>query len=268
MDFTWEIIFFLLILSFLAGSIATIAGVGGGVLWVPMMTILLAMPINVAVDTSTLIILITSLVGFLTYLKDKRLEIKQVLIFSSFSILGGISCSILLIFLIIENTILKIIFAIVIMISGLNMMNKANKTRKSQKRGEDAENKEFKLDHQISKEHLKKGIPLFFFAGFLSYLLGVGGGIINTPVLNLIFGYPIHFATATSTGIIFFTQIFNTILKISLGRVIDYGLGLIIAIGAVVGSVFGAKISNKIPRLYLQIFVAIVLIVLAINMFF
>jgi uncharacterized membrane protein YfcA len=79
--------------------------------------------------------------------------------------------------------------------------------------------------------------------------------------------YPIHNATAISTGIIFITAIYNTLAKAFLGQ-INYLLGIIIGIGAILGSIFGAKISSKMPRSYLQFFVAIVLIALSIRMFF
>ncbi|MFX1235060.1 MAG: sulfite exporter TauE/SafE family protein, partial [Promethearchaeota archaeon] len=93
------------------------------------------------------------------------------------------------------------------------------------------------------------------------------GGIINTPALNIILKYPIHNATAISTSIIFFTAIYNTIINFLMGQ-IDLILGLIIAIGAILGSIFGAKISKKMPKVYLQFFVAIILIGLAIRMYF
>jgi uncharacterized membrane protein YfcA len=97
--------------------------------------------------------------------------------------------------------------------------------------------------------------------------LGIGGGVINTPALNIILDFPIHNSTAISTSIIFFTAIYNTIIK-SLNGQIDYLIGSLIAIGAILGSIFGARISKKIPKNYLQFFVALVLIGLGIRMFF
>ena len=86
-------------------------------------------------------------------------------------------------------------------------------------------------------------------------------------VVNIVLKYPIHNATAISTSIIFFTAIYNTIIKILFGE-INYLIGILIAIGAILGSIFGAKVSKKMPKIALQFFVATILMGLAIRMYF
>ncbi|MFW9826079.1 MAG: sulfite exporter TauE/SafE family protein [Candidatus Thorarchaeota archaeon] len=259
-------IIILLLAGFLFGTISSIVGIGGGVFFVSFMVLVFLFPITLAVDTSVFIILISSGAGFVIYFKDERLHIKQVLVFSLFSIFGSISSTLIFSFVELDSYILKIIFAITILIAGLNMIRKAIVSRKLTITQLDHINN-FKLSEHDYKVNLKKAIPLFFLAGFCANLLGIGGGIINTPVLNMLLHYPIHNATAISTGIIFVTAIYNTLAKAFLGQ-INYLLGIIIGIGAIFGSIFGAKISGKLPRSYLQFFVALVLIALSIRMFF
>jgi len=264
MDFLQVIL--LLILGFFAGIISVIAGVGGGVFFVTFITLVFLIPIDIAIDTSTFVILLSSCAGFITYLKQKRTSIKLSLIFAGFSILGSILCSLIFHFVHIEDIILKILFASTLLIAGGNMIYKAIKTTKTLN-NKDLTQKNFSLQDHDYKSNLKSSIPLFVLAGFTANLLGIGGGIINTPVLNIILGYPIHNSTAISTSIIFFTAIYNTIIKSILGQ-IDYLIGFLIAIGAILGSIIGAKISKKMPKVYLQFFVALVLIGLAIRMYF
>jgi len=266
MEFTLTIIVLLIFLGFLSGTVSVIAGVGGGVFFVSIMTLLFFIPINTAVSTSTYIILFSSLAGFISYLKQKRTNFKLSMLFAIFSILGSIIASIIFSFIQIEATLLKILFACTLLIAGVNMLYKTSKARKNMIET-DLHELNFTLKGHDYKPNLKKSIPLFMLAGFIAYLLGIGGGIINTPVLNIILKYPIHNSTAISTSIIFFTAIYNTIIKIILGQ-IDYITGLFIAIGSISGSIFGAKISKKISKIHLQIIVAIVLMILAINMFF
>ncbi|MFX1365302.1 MAG: sulfite exporter TauE/SafE family protein [Promethearchaeota archaeon] len=256
----------LFILGVLFGIISCIAGIGGGVFFVSFMVIFFLIPIDVAVDTSTFIILISSGAGFFTYYKQKRLHIQQVLLFSSFSILGSFTSTILFTFIHLDDTILKILFATTILIAGVNMIYKAIKSKKYDPAHEEFENN-FEINNHDYKTNLKKSIPLFFLAGVTANLLGIGGGIINTPSLHIILQYPIHNATAISTGIIFFTAIYNTIAKSLFGE-INYLIGILIGVGAVLGSVVGAKISKKIPKSHLQVLVAIVLMGLAIRMYF
>ena len=266
MEITLILISILITLGFLAGVIAVIAGIGGGVLFVSIMTILFLIPINIAIDTSTFIILTSSAAGFISYLRQKRTSIKISFFFSIFSILGSFLTTILFIFIQIDNTLLKIIFASTLLVAGGNMIYKAIKTRKSQKEPLFIE-QNFSLDSHDYKSNFKKSIPLFLLAGFTANLLGIGGGIVNTPSLNIVLNYPIHYSTAISTSIIFFTAIYNTIIKTFLGE-IDFIVGILVAIGSILGSIVGAKISKRMPRVYLQFFVAIVLIILAIRMYF
>ena len=259
-------IFLLILLGFLTGTIAVIAGIGGGVFFVSIMTLLFLMPINIAIDTSTFIILASSCAGFITYLKQGRTNFKLALTFGVFSILGSVFATILFSFIQIDNSTLKILFALTLLVAGLNMIHEAIKT-KGGLESKDLEKGEFSLHDYDYKTNLKKVIPLFILAGFVANLLGIGGGIINTPSLNIILGFPIHNATAISTSIIFFTAIYNTIIKCLLGQ-IDYLVGLLITSGAILGSIFGAKISRKMSKTYLKFLVAIILLVLAIRMFF
>ncbi len=260
------LIIILLLFGLIFGIVSSLAGIGGGVFYVSTLVLLFLIPINIAVDTSTFIILISSGAGFFTYFREERLHIKQVVIFAVFSILGSILSTILFTFIEIESTFLQILFAIIILIAGVNMIYKAIKSRKFNLDQEEYE-KNFSLHTHDYQSNLKKSIPLFLLAGFTANLLGIGGGIINTPSLHMVLHYPIHNATAISTGIIFITAIYNTIAKSIVGQ-IDYLIGLIIGIGAISGSIIGAKVSGKIPKSYLQFIVAIVLIGLAIRMFF
>lgn len=266
MEITFLMVFILIALGFASGIISVIAGIGGGVLFVSIMTIIFLIPIDIARSTSTFIILTPSFAGFITYLKQKRTTIKLSLFFAVFSILGSILTTILFLFIQIDNTILKILFASTLLIAGGNMIYKAINAKRSQET-QIFSDQSFSLEKHDYKANFKKSIPLFLLAGLTANLLGIGGGIINTPSLNIILKYPIHNSTAISTSIIFFTAIYNTIIRAIIGE-IDYIVGILITIGAVLGSIVGAKISKRMPRIYLQFFVAIVLIILAIRMYF
>jgi uncharacterized membrane protein YfcA len=266
MELTPYIIFVLILLGLLSGILSSIAGVGGGVFFVSIMTILFLIPINIAVDTSIFIILFSSLAGFITYIRQKRTSFKISIFFSIFSITGSLLATILFSFITIDNYILKILFAITLLIAGVNMIYKGIK-RKDGTEIQEVNYIEFSLNNHDHKANFKKSIALFILAGFVANLLGIGGGIVNTPSLHMILKFPIHNSTAISTSIIFFTAIYNTIIKSLTGQ-IDYLIGLLIALGSVLGSILGAKISKRMPKKYLQLFVAMVLMGLAIRMFF
>ncbi|MFX1497160.1 MAG: sulfite exporter TauE/SafE family protein [Promethearchaeota archaeon] len=267
MNFTWDIIIILLIVGFLFGLLSTISGQGGGLFYVSFMTIFILIHIKTSIDTSNFIILLTSAAGFFIYLKDKRTSLKLSLIYSGFSIIGCFISTLLVLLIQFDNILLRFLFGTTLVIIGVFMAYKSVSIRTPEsnvKNSLDIENtflKEYKY-----KTNLKKALPLFLLAGFVSNLLGLGGGVIAAPALNLILGFPIHYATGISTSIVFFTAIYNSLTKFIFG-VIELQLGLLMGIGSIFGGLVGAKFSKKIPTLYLQLIVAIILILFAFAIF-
>lgn len=264
MEFTWQLILILILCGILFGTLTTMAGEGGGIFFVSFMVLVLGMAFDEARDTSIFIILIASGSAFFTYLKQGRTDIKLSLIFSSFAILGSILCWIFLIFFPVSNESLKIIFGLVLLVTATNMIFKTYKDSRS---SNSSQHDDFDISCYDCKKDLKKGIPFFMAAGFASRLIGIGGGIIHGPSLHMVFGFPIHNATAVSSSIVFFTAIFNTALLIFYGK-INYQIGILLGMGSVIGAIIGAKISHKMPKMYLQTFVAMLLIFVGINMLF
>ena len=264
MVYNWEFIIFLILLGILFGAINTMAGGGGGVLYVSFMVLFLGLAFDEARDTSIFILLFASGVAFFTYLKQGRTNLKLSLIFSIFAILGSTLCWIFLIFFPIDNELLRVIFGLIVIITAINMIYKTYIDKRNGVSSQSFVNY-INLKNYDYKKDLKSGIPFFIAAGIISRLLGIGGGIIYGPSLHIIFGFPIHYATAISNSIVFFTCLFNTVLLIFYGK-INYMIGIFLAIGSVIGAFIGAKISNKMPTSSLQIFVALLLTFLGINM--
>jgi uncharacterized membrane protein YfcA len=261
------LIVILLVFGVLFGIIGTVAGIGGGALHMSTMILLLAIPIDEARNTSSFIIVLFSSVAFISYFKQGKVDIKLSLIFAGFALLGSITATVLFIFLPIDNAALKIIIASVVLVSGLNMIRKALNSLKKERLNDNNQEIQFSFDTFDYNSNLKKGIPLFFLAGFIAYLSGIGGGMLFVPILSIIFGMPIHFSIATSTSMIFFIGIYNASVRIAIGTIHPL-IGILIGFGAIFGSLYGARLSKKIQKHNLQFIVAVILIGLAIRMYF
>lgn len=102
-------------------------------------------------------------------------------------------------------------------------------------------------------------------AGFLSGLLGVGGGILLVPIFHYLLKIPMHVAVGSSLGVIFFTSIAGTIKHWQANNV-DVKLIIAVAIFSIIGSYFGVHACEKMsPDLLKRVF-AIILIITAIKM--
>lgn len=261
------VIILLLMFGIIFGIISSLAGIGGGAFYMSLMILLFAIPVDEARNTSTFIIFLFSCTTFISYYRQGKIDLKLTVTFGGFALMGSITATIFFLILPINNYVLKVIIASIILFSGINMIRKALVSYNSDKRNLGIAKKEFSFENYDLKSNLKKGILLFFFVGFMAYLSGVGGGMLFVPILCILFHIPIHYSTAISSSMIFFIGIYNTSVRMVFSE-IYYVIGILIGIGAITGSFIGAKVSNKIPKDYLQFGVAAVLIFLAIRMYF
>lgn len=123
------------------------------------------------------------------------------------------------------------------------------------------------------KFHLSGSIWYFIcggILGFLSSLLGIGGGPINVSLLIFMFGIPIKEATVYSICTIFFSQLAKLMTIAFTSGFGRYDLTMLIYVipAAIIGGFVGAKVSQSIsPTRVSQIFEAVILLVLLINLY-
>ena len=102
-------------------------------------------------------------------------------------------------------------------------------------------------------------------AGFFSGLLGIGGGSILVPAMNLIIGVPMHLSIATSMFIMVFTSISGTLTNLWLGQVrLDYAV--LLAAGVIFGAQIGAHIAAMVSARNLRRIFGVILILTSIRM--
>ena len=265
------IIYFVLVLLGIGfGIIAPILGIGGGFFFVPTLNLLFFLDIHIAISTSMFVILFTSISGSIRYYYTKRLNketFKIGLILSITSIMGGVVGSIFKEFL--TSDVLKIIFAVSLAFIGAYMTYKSMREK-----SEDLEENnlvETRIGNGLYSKLYIKGhfldinekkheysfnliivLPIAFLSGVMSGLLGIGGGFVNVPMLNILCNLPMHFAVATSTFMIVFAAITNNITNFIISY-IDIILGSILAIGAIIGAQIGPKLVEKVSSRNLKI---------------
>jgi uncharacterized membrane protein YfcA len=106
---------------------------------------------------------------------------------------------------------------------------------------------------------LGAGIAGSLFAGLVSALLGVGGGIVKVPVMHVVMGVPLRVATATSNLMIGITASASAIIYLIRGGIDPYVAGPV-AVGAFLGASVGSRTAHRIDARVLRLlFVAVLL---------
>jgi uncharacterized membrane protein YfcA len=105
--------------------------------------------------------------------------------------------------------------------------------------------------------HLGRGIVGAFFAGIVSAILGVGGGIVKVPVMHLVMGVPLRIATATSNLMIGVTGTASAIAYLLRGGLDPY-VAAPIAAGVFIGATLGSRIAPRVDlRLLRMLFIVV-----------
>ncbi len=93
--------------------------------------------------------------------------------------------------------------------------------------------------------NLWAGVIFCFGIGFLASILGVGGGIFLVPAMVFLFGFPAHFATATSSFVLIFTALSGIIPHAFNGNIVLLP-GLSMTAGGIVGAQVGARLAQRV----------------------
>lgn len=110
-----------------------------------------------------------------------------------------------------------------------------------------------------------KKIIIGLIAGIISGLFASGGGMIIVPALVYLLGVEESKARATSIFVILPMVITSGIFYYQ-NNYIDWKIGILCAIGGMVGGFFGAKFLKKLPEVYLKASFAIFLVYVSIRM--
>ena len=256
-----------LVVAVAIGIISATVGVGGGFLMVPYMVTLFAYPTKLAVGTSNLVIVFSALSGSIAYFRQKRIDYKVGALAATLSVPGGIIGAYLTNF--VTSGQLAIIFSIALFFVGTRMIFFPRERTKDigprdRKEGPVGDNqkkdKNLPTDrrryawkreivdsagHKFSYEsRVLRAVPFYFLAGVASGLLGIGGGVVIVPTLEILASFPMHLAVATSMFTMIFTSISTATTQLLLGHVVfDYVIFLII--GIVVGAQVGARVAKR-----------------------
>ncbi len=223
----------------LIGVVSALAGIGGGTLMVPFMTLILGINAKVAVASSLMTVIITSSSAAYVYLKDNMVNMKVALSLTPATCLGAVIGSHITISLPQEDVKKLLGYGLII----ISLMMIFGKTREASGR--------------VKK--IKEGSSASFIAGLMSGMLGIGGGVLKVPIMNLVMDLPIKEAVATSAFMIGLTASTGTMVYLAKGLV-DPGLVAGFALGIIPGATLGAKLlKGAKPKAIKTIFSLILL---------
>ena len=258
--FLSEYLFFIILMILTAipvGFFAGLFGIGGGLITVPFLFFIFAsLDINqeylmhLAIGTSFSIIIPTSIVSVLTHKKHNSVDFSVIKTYGIFVVIG-VFCGTIIASLL-DTKSLLLLFTIVVYCLGTYLLNIQKKTNK------------IKANFNLAPK-----IILGTISGLISSTMGIGGAVMNVPVLRY-FGYPINKAIGSAAAIGFIVALFAVIgflfsgsylsanLPLSIGFINIPAFLIFVPITTIMAKV-GANTTHKVNKSKLQIMFGIFL---------
>lgn len=259
-----SIIVGLLILGIVAGIVGSLFGIGGGIIFIPVLTIVYDLPAMEAAAISLIGILALSAGAASYYTEHKVANVRLGLFLEIGTTIGAIAGAFLA--GMVEQWVLFTIFSIFVIINGFRMLFSHGKDCGSTEGEHEFYCRDLKTGETLGYdvEHRFAGSVICVFAGMYSSMTGVGGGVIKVPVMNSIMGVPMRAATATSSFMIGITAFCGAMVYFLNGQ-INIEFAAYIAISSYIGMLIGTRISKLFDVSSLKRYFALVLFASALS---
>lgn len=234
-------VFLFLLLGVGVGAFGTLVGIGGGLILIPLFLIFMTpstfLTAQQAIGTSLFVVFLNALSGTVAYIRQQKVFYDAAVRFALATIPGAFFGSYLADYFTGEG--FSMTFGLfLILMSGIMYWKSSAKKALSE---------EFDKETFVYPKTL--GVIISAIVGFLSSILGIGGGVIHVPLMIYALGFPTHIATATSHCVLAVSSLVGVISHYLLDHII-WLPALSIGIGAMVGAQLGAKLSkNTKPKI-------------------
>jgi uncharacterized membrane protein YfcA len=250
--------FWLLPLGVLIGAFGTLIGAGGGFLLVPILLILYPDENTELITSISLaVVFFNALSGSWAYGRMKRIDYKSGVIFAAATIPGAILGALSTAY--VPRYTFDMLFGVIMILAGVFLWIAAKDDHSPGLGSQTQPSSMVKAKRLVVRDFVDAagiryhysynpviGIVLSVFVGFISSLLGVGGGFIHVPALTRLLNFPIHVATATSHFILTVMALTGTAVHLARGVFVHGGRRTaILAVGVILGAQVGAYMSTR-----------------------
>ncbi len=266
----WEFTAVVWILSFLAGFLGALTGLGGGVVVVPALTLALGVNMKYAIGASLVSVIATSSGAAAAYVREGFSNIRIGMFLEIATTIGAIVGALLAGR--IGTHALAIIFGLVLVQSAYHSFKGAPDD--AHPAGSDALARRLRfggsypVDGKLEPygvRNVPAGFGIMFGAGALSGLLGIGSGAVKVIAMDRAMRIPFKVSTTTSNFMIGVTAAASAGIYLSRGF-IDPRVAMPVMLGVLCGALLGAKVLVHAPVRTLRAVFAIVILILAIEM--
>jgi uncharacterized membrane protein YfcA len=258
--------------SFSAGLLGSLTGLGGGIVIVPMLTLLFGVDLRYAIGASLVSVIATSSGAAAAYVKEGYTNVRVGMLLEIATTIGALGGAYLAGR--IGTGAIAVIFAVVLLYSAYRSTKPLAEHTSTE--NADPLAKRLRLNstyptpnglQPYAVQAVPAGFGLMGVAGLLSGLLGIGSGALKVLAMDQLMHLPFKVSTTTSNFMIGVTAAASAGIYLARGY-IDPSLALPVMLGVLAGALTGARVLAKARTTVLRRVFAGVVVVLALEMLY
>ncbi len=256
-----------------AAILGSMLGLGGGVFLVPIFTLFFAVDQKVAIGASAVAVVTNSIVGSSVHLRSRFTNLRLAMLLQVATAAGATAGAVIGVYA--NPSIVNAIFGGVLVYAAVSMAVR----RQAAATGDSIDEDRLRLGAvyrdpaakdpdtlvRYAPQRVPVGLGVSGVAGMLSGMLGVGGGVIQVPAMNLLMRVPVKAAAGTSSFMVGITAVATASVFYAQGK-IDPTVVVPAMVGIFVGSQLGSRLTRRIRTQNLVVLFVLILLYLGISL--
>lgn len=258
--------------SVVAGIIGSLSGLGGGIVVIPLLSIVLGVDIHYAIGAALVSVIATSSGSAAAYVKEGIANMRLGMFLEIATTAGAVAGA--LISSAAPSSFIAILFGLALIFSAGNSLRKKEEQVVEQSSllaislklpSDYPDNKGEKINY--GTKNVVGGFGMMGLAGMLSGMLGIGSGAFKVIAMDTIMKIPFKVSTTTSNFMMGVTALASCVIYIQKGYIVP-DICLPVMIGVLSGAIIGSKILMSTDPKKLRTFFAVIIFFLAANMIY
>lgn len=257
--------------AYLAGLVGSLTGLGGGVVIIPLLTLVFHVDIRYAIGAALLASIATSSGAASAYVKEGITNIRLGMFLEIATTIGAVIGAFIAVYM--PTNAIAVIFGIVLIFSAAMSLRKKNqlalpvgsKFSHLLKLNGSYPTKDGDVTYELN--NVGGGFSIMAAAGVLSGLLGIGSGALKVLAMDTVMHVPFKVSTTTSNFMIGVTAAASAVIYLQRGYM-DPGIALPVMLGVLGGAFTGSKLLSRMDPKVLRLIFCVAITFVALEMIY
>lgn len=262
----------LLLGAYCAGLLGSLTGLGGGVVVIPLLTLVFGVDFHYAVGGALVASIATSSGSGSAYVKEGITNIRLGMFLEIATTIGAVAGAIVAVWL--NNSTIAVIYGFVLLLTAI--MQQVRKQDHEGTRGSETARRLKLFGTWPQKDgslkayelrHVGGGFGVMLVAGLLSGILGIGSGVLKVIAMDGIMKVPFKVSTTTSNFMMGVTACASAVVYIQRGNIVP-GIACPVLVGVLFGALTGARLLKRLDVRLLRRLFCLAILLVAFNMIY